>query len=64
MSAIPSFNPSIINIDSVGEINIKDYSYGDNRFKTYGKLNFLNEKTKIVEDYILVPTLSSWCPIL
>uniref|UniRef100_A0A6C0B408 Uncharacterized protein n=1 Tax=viral metagenome TaxID=1070528 RepID=A0A6C0B408_9ZZZZ len=64
MATIPSYNNTNVNIHTATQdIIIQDYSHTNPKFKTYGKLNFLNEQTKIVDDYILGLATPSWCPI-
>ena len=65
MSIIPSYNHLKIKTNAVTkDITINDYAKSNIKYKQYGKLNFLNEQTKIVDDYVLGLATPSWCPIL
>ena len=64
MAIIPSYQPRAITIKSgTNDIIIKDYNHNTRQYKTYGILNFLNEKTKILDDYVLGLATPSWCPL-
>ena len=64
MSILPCYNNNTVNINTAtADINIKDYPHTNPKYKIYGKLNFLNEQTKIVDDYILGLATPSWCPL-